>query len=519
MNAARTEKKTFRCAVYTRVSTSEQAEQEFSSIDAQREAGESYIASQRHEGWELIPAHYDDPGFTGANVDRPGLRRLMADIEAGKVDVIVVYKVDRLSRSLMDFSRLIETFDKHKVSFVSVTQAFSTTTSMGRLTLNILLSFAQFEREMISERTRDKIAAARRKGKWAGGRPILGYDVVNSKLVVNTTEATRVRKIFKLYLEFQALIPTVTELARRGWTTKMWTTKKGGQYGGVPFDKGNLYNLLTNVAYTGKVRHLDQVFAGEHEPIVDPAVFEQVQALLRKNHRTGGADVRNKFGALLKGLLRCSACNCGMPHSHSTRDGTKRYRYYVCMQAQKRGWDTCPTKSVSAPEIEKFVVDQIRAIGRDPALVAETLAQARGQVEARLGELEAERRRLEQDLGQHHREVRELAISGMAGEPTMARLGDLNERIRQAELRLGEIHTEVGTLRGDVIDEADLTRALAAFDPVWEQLNLREQASVVQLLVERVEYDGRTGDVAITFHPAGIKTLNAEIAEEQESAA
>jgi site-specific DNA recombinase len=419
----------------------------------------------------------------------------------------------------MDFSRLIETFDKHKVSFVSVTQAFSTTTSMGRLTLNILLSFAQFEREMISERTRDKIAAARRKGKWSGGRPILGYDIADTKLVVNKTEAARVQKIFELYLELQSLIPTVQELAQRGWTTKAWTTRKGDQIGGVPFDKGNLYNLLTNVAYTGKVRHKEQVFEGEHEGIVDPVVFEQVQALLHKNHRTGGAEVRNAFGALLKGLLRCTACDCGMAHSHSTRDGNKRYRYYVCVQAQKRGWNSCPTKSVSAPEIEQFVIDQIRAIGRDPTLVAETLAQARAQVEGRIGELEAERRGLDQDLGRLHRDVRQSATAGPQGEPTAARLADLHERIRQAELRLAEIHAEVGTLRAELIDEVDLTQALAAFDPVWEQLSLREQARVVQLLIERVEYDGRTGDVAITFHPAGIKTLNGDVAQEQETAA
>lgn len=225
--------KGIRCAIYTRKSTEEGLEQEFNSLDAQREAGEAYIKSQQHEGWVCLPSQYDDGGYTGANMERPAIRRLLSDIEAGKVDCVVVYKVDRLSRSLLDFARIMETFERHKVSFVSVTQAFNTASSMGRLVLNVLLSFAQFEREMISERTRDKIAAARRKGKWSGGMPILGYIVAKTKLVVDETEAERVRQIFQLYLEQQAMLPVVRELDRRGWLTKQWTTKKGFAAAGV----------------------------------------------------------------------------------------------------------------------------------------------------------------------------------------------------------------------------------------------------------------------------------------------
>jgi site-specific DNA recombinase len=258
-----------RCAIYTRKSTEDGLEQEFNSLDAQREAGEAYIKSQKHEGWDCLPAKYDDGGFTGANMDRPALRRLLADIEAGKVDCVVVYKVDRLSRSLLDFARIMATFEGHKVSFVSVTQAFNTATSMGRLILNVLLSFAQFEREMISERTRDKIAAARRKGKWSGGMPVLGYTVNETKLVVDKREAEIVRQIFDLYLEKQSLLAVVQELQRRGWRTKRWTTRKGRARGGRPFDKGSLYHLLTNSVYVGKVRYKDEVHGGEHKAIVD----------------------------------------------------------------------------------------------------------------------------------------------------------------------------------------------------------------------------------------------------------
>ena len=231
---------TVRCAVYTRKSTEEGLEQEFNSLDAQREAAEAYIASQKGEGWQCVPDRYDDGGFTGGNMERPALKRLLADIKDGKVDCIVVYKVDRLSRSLLDFVKIMETLEKHKVSFVSVTQQFNTTSSMGRLTLNILLSFAQFEREIISERTRDKVHAARRKGKWTGGRPVLGYDVdpKGGKLIVNADEAARVRAIFELYLERQSLAATVKELDARGWRNKFWVTKDGKQAGGYPRSTG-----------------------------------------------------------------------------------------------------------------------------------------------------------------------------------------------------------------------------------------------------------------------------------------
>jgi len=401
---------TLSCAIYTRKSTDEGLDQEFNSLDAQREAGEAFIKSQAFEGWTCLPDRYDNGGFTGGNMDRPALRRLLADIEAGKIDCVVVYKVDRLSRSLLDFAKLMETFEKHQVSFVSVTQQFNTATSMGRLVLNVLLSFAQFEREIISERTRDKIAAARRKGKWAGGHPILGYDIdpCGFKLIVNEDEAVRVRAIFELYLEHQALLPVVQELDRRGWVNKRWTTRKGRERGGKPFTKTSLHKLLTNVAYIGKIKYKNEVHDGEHAAIVDVEVWQRVQALLERNGRTGGAAVRNKFGALLKGILRCVPCGCAMTPTHATKNGTKRYRYYVCSSAQKPGWHTCPSKSIPATEIEQFVVDQIKGIGNDPAVLNETVGQARVQGRACVAELEAERQGLERGLQRWNGEVRKL---------------------------------------------------------------------------------------------------------------
>jgi site-specific DNA recombinase len=368
---------TVRCAIYTRKSTEEGLDQDFNSLDAQRESGEAYVASMKAEGWICLPQRYDDGGFTGANTDRPALQQLLADIAAKRVDTVLVYKVDRLSRSLMDFARLMELFDKHGVTFVSVTQAFNTTHSMGRLTLNILLSFAQFEREIISERTRDKIAAARKKGKYIGGRPVLGYDLQSSptRLVVNEREAEQVRKIFEIYLEKRSIPAALQEVDRRGWTTKQWITKKGKQLGGRPLNRNDLYNLLTNVVYMGKVRHQNTLYEGEHTAIVDAGLFEKVQATLRDNYARGGSQIQNRYGALLKGLLRCAPCGYGMMHTYTVRH-RKRYRYYVCLQAQKRGWHTCPSKSVPAAEIERFVVGQVRklelarlqqAVGRDVA--------------------------------------------------------------------------------------------------------------------------------------------------------
>ena len=509
-----------RCAIYTRKSTAEGLEQEFNSLDAQRESAEAYIASQSGEGWVCLPERYDDGGFTGGNMDRPAVNRIMADIEAGMIDCVIVYKVDRLSRSLIDFARMLETFEKHNISFVSVTQQFNTTHSMGRLTLNILLSFAQFEREIISERTRDKIAATRRKGKWAGGHPVLGYDIdpKGFKLVVNEDEAARVREIFGLYLEHQALIPTVQILNQRGWDTKRWTTRKGHERGGRPFDKNSLFKLLTNVVYTGKVKYKEEVHEGEHEGIVDPDLWQRVRQVLTRNGRTGGVAVRNKYGALLKGLLYCVPCGCSMGHTYSSKNGTTRYRYYVCLNAQKRGWHTCPSKSVPAQEIERIVVEQIRAIGRDPSLVAATLKQARLQADESTQGLQRERAALERELKRHHGEVRKLVVQAGSNGGAAARLGDLNERIRVGEQRLTEIQEQVIALSRRMIDEGDVARALEVFDPVWELLSPKEQARIIQLLIERVEYDGENAKVAITFRSTGLRALGDERGAEEAAA-
>jgi len=499
-----------RCAIYTRKSCEEGLELEFNSLDAQRESAEAFIASQQHEGWECLPEHYDDGGFSGGSMDRPALNRLMADIEAGKIDCVVVYKVDRLSRSLLDFARIMETFDKHGVSFVSVTQQFNTTHSMGRLTLNILLSFAQFEREIIGERIRDKIAAQRRKGKWAGGIPVLGYDVDRSnpspKLVVNAEEAVQVRRIFSLYLELGSLLPVVEEVTRRGWCNKSWTTKKGMARGGRPFDKCSIYALLTNPIYIGKIKHKTNVYDGEHEALIDTDVFEKVQATLQQHGRGQGNYLINKYGALLKGLLHCSACDQSMVHTFTGR-GSKRYRYYTCTKAIKSGYKTCPTKSLPAGEIEAAVVDQIRCIAHDSGLRDEVLRQARSASDDKLAELATQQLQLERQLGRDHAEIKRLTVTHDPSSATTARMADLHERIARSELDLGRIKNRVAEVQRQRIDESDVAAAFADFDNVWNALSSREQAQVLALLVARVEFDPADDTIAISFHPSAIKTL------------
>jgi site-specific DNA recombinase len=391
--------KRIRCAIYTRKSTDEGLDMEFNSLDAQREAAEAYIASQRSEGWECLAARYDDGGFTGGNVERPALQRLLTDVQGDRLDCVVVYKVDRLSRSLLDFSKLMDVFDKHGVSFVSVTQQFNTTHSMGRLTLNILLSFAQFEREIIAERTKDKMSAARRKGKWVGGIPVLGYNIApdGGKLVVNPEEAAQARSLFNLYLERESLLEVAEECELRGWRTKAWTSAKGKVHGGKPYTKNDLQRLLRNVIYIGKVAYEGRTYDGEHEAVIDAETWQRVQKLMSHNARTGGKEVRNRYGALLRNLLRCAPCDCGMAHTISTKNG-RHYRYYVCSNAQKRGRKACPTPPLNSHEIEQAVVEHIRQIGTHPEMIRAVPAKT-AAVEAKIREeLEAERGLLRKEI-------------------------------------------------------------------------------------------------------------------------
>jgi site-specific DNA recombinase len=368
-----------RAAVYTRVSTDERLDMEFNSLDAQREAALAYIASQKHEGWIVVGDRYDDGGFSGGTMERPALQRLLRDVESGAIDVIVVYKVDRLSRSLTDFARTVEIFERHSVSFVSVTQAFNTTSSMGRLTLNILLSFAQFEREVIGERIRDKFAASRARGMWMGGVPPLGYDVRDRKLVVNETEAELVRLIFKRFVRVGSATRLAQELCRAGHTTKSWTTQDGKLRPGKPIDKGAIYKILGNRVYLGVAVHKGIAYPGEHEAIIDRASWDKVHAIMAENTVARSNRSRAQTPALLRGLIFAPGGHAMTP-SHTRKDG-KLYRYYVATDAIRKGYSECPVRSAPAAEVEDAVVAQVRQLLRTPEVIARTWAAAKKGME------------------------------------------------------------------------------------------------------------------------------------------
>jgi site-specific DNA recombinase len=359
-----------RCAIYTRKSTEEGLDQEFNSLDAQREACAAYVLSQRHEGWSLLPDYYDDGGFSGGNMDRPGLQRLLADVKAGKVDVIVVYKVDRLTRALSDFSKIVDILDAAGASFVSITQSFNTTTSMGRLTLNVLLSFAQFEREVISERVRDKVAASRRKGMWMGGTVPLGYDVVDRKLVINEGEADTVRHIFQRYLELRSVRELMTVLNAEGVRTKVQATRDGSKRGGGTFVRGPLYCLLKNPVYGGQVRHHKAVYPGQHEPLMPRAMWEEVQTLLVENGAKRRLETNAAEPSLLAGRISDGEGR-PMVASHSAK-GARRYRYYISAPGTGDG------KGLRLPagEVETLVRQGVAGLLNDAGKLAQDLETA-----------------------------------------------------------------------------------------------------------------------------------------------
>lgn len=349
-----------RCAIYTRKSSEEGLDMEFNSLDAQRESCEAYIASQRAEGWLCMREHYDDGGFSGGTLDRPGLKMLLEDIEAGLVDVVVVYKIDRLSRSLMDFSRLVEVFDKHSVTFISITQSFNTTTSMGRLTLNILLSFAQFEREVTGERIRDKFAASRAKGMWMGGFVPMGYDVVDRKLMINEAEADRVQKLFKRFVTLGSATLLARELAANGALTKR----------GKPIDKGFLYKLFRNRLYLGEAVHKGTCYPGEHKGIIDQQLWDEVHAILKESPRQRAANTRTQVPALLKGLIFTDRGIAMTPTF--TSKGSRHYRYYTSMDAIRNR--ACEGRDsfvrLNAGVVDAVVIQQIRKLVRTPEIAA-----------------------------------------------------------------------------------------------------------------------------------------------------
>ncbi len=444
--------RTLRCAVYTRKSTEKGLEQDFNSLDAQREACEAYIASQKHEGWVCLREQYDDGGFSGGNMDRPALQRLIADIEKGRVDAVIVYKIDRISRSLLDFAKLMELFEQHKVAFTSITQQFSTTTAMGRLTLNILLSFAEFERAIASERVRDKIAGAKKRGKYLGGTPAYGYDVDynDKRLVVNPKEADTIRWLFRRYLATNSLVGIAKELNAKGITTKSWTTKRGNYRQGSLWTAQHVYRALNNKIFLGLVEHEGEVYPGEQEAIIDQKLWDDVQRVLASGLGRQRRQPTHETNALLHKLIRCGHCGKAMTNSYTRKNG-KVYRYYVCGTAAKLGYDACPIRTVPAGDIENAVLDHLRAILRSPELVAQTFRAMQTQA---------------------------------ASDPDLPIAG---------------------------LTEQDVAESLNTLDPVWSELYPAEQYRIMRALVDHVIVT--EGGIDITLRADGLYSVACELRE------
>ncbi|MCA1393774.1 recombinase family protein [Bradyrhizobium sp. IC3123] len=356
-----------RCAVYTRKSSEEGLDMDFNSLDAQRESCEAYIVSQRAEGWTAVSDRYDDGGFSGGTLERPALKHLLAAVQAGRIDVIVVYKIDRLSRSMLDFLNLVELFERHGVTFVSVTQSFNTKDAMGRMALNILVTFAQFERELIGERIRDKVAASRKRGKWMGGWTPLGYEVRDRKLLVHQGDAERVRAIFRRFVQLKSATLLARELIAANERTR---------YGHL-LDKTLLYRILRNRVYLGEAVHKGTCYPGEHEAIIDQKLWDQAHSILKESPRKRANNSRAQTPALLKGLL-FGPDGAAMSPTHTRKSG-RLYRYYISQTAMKQGRSDCPVKLVPAAELERIIIDQVRRLLQTPEIIVQTWRALRKQ--------------------------------------------------------------------------------------------------------------------------------------------
>ena len=483
-----TEKKLIRCAIYTRKSHEEGLEQEFNSLDAQREAAEAYIESQRMQGWQTLPDRYDDGGFSGGNMERPGLQRLLADVDAGKVDVIVVYKIDRLSRSLVDFMKMIERFNQKGVSFVSVTQHFNTTDPTGRMFLGVLITFAQYEREVIAERIRDKVAATKRRGKYCGGPAILGYDVdrEQKKLLVNPEESPLVKHIFRRFTQLGAAKSLAAELNKQGYRTKSWTTKKGERREGRAWNTGHIYRLLGNHIYIGEVVYKGKGYPGEQEAIISKALWEKARGILSENTRAKLTKAKTKMISPLEGVVRCGHCDGAMGLTY-TKKGPRRYTYYLCAKDAKRAISRCRLKRIPAGDIEKVVLEQLGAVFRTPTLISQTYFAAKGMEKAERERLLKQKVHLEANLLKVRQRALVEVSPGSNGHESEKTLAKLNQEAVTLSRQLAEISAKAQAFETDLVTEREVSEAFQSVDTFWEDLFPLERNRLVQLLVEKVE--------------------------------
>ncbi len=503
-----------RCAIYTRKSTDENLDSDFNSLDAQREAAELYIKSQAHEGWIVLEERYDDGAYSGATMERPALQRLIEDIERDRIDILIVYKLDRLSRSLVDFAKMIEFLEERNVTLVSVTQSINTKDSSGRLLLNILLSYAQFEREVSAERIRDKVAGAKRRGKWMGGPPPLGYDVdrPNKRLVINKSELPLVRHIFRRFLQLGSPMALIQELNTKGLTTKTWTTVKGKKRNGVPWNRSHIYYLLKNPIYIGRVRHKGQTYEGEHEAIIEKSLWDEVQRKLAESSQARGSASRRKTEALLSGLLRCGHCGSSMGITF-TKKKNRTYRYYLCMKANKSGYGTCPVKSVAAGEMENAVLQQLRGIFRSPEIVAQTHRSIERMDKEHRKNLEEEKEQFEKELNV----IRADAFKLLQNETSFARdeLERLEVQRDELEIRIQSVTKKLDYFREHSVTLKEVSRELSTLDNIWKHLFPSERERIVKLLIEDITvFENR---IELALRTEGLHSMIDELKIKDET--
>ena len=500
------EKKIYRCAIYTRKSTEKNLEIEFNSLDAQKEAAENFIASQKMNGWQLLPDKYDDGGYSGGNIERPALKRLLADIEAGKIDIVVIYKLDRLSRSLLDFMKLVEMLEQHNVSFVSVTQDINTSTSAGRMMLNILMTFSEYERLVIAERILDSVAGAKKRGKFCGGTLVLGYDLEpkTKRLIINEKEAELVRHIFKRYGELGSAKELAKELNSQGHHPKTWITRKGKIHHCGEFGTAHIYRMLSNPIYIGLVVHKDKTFPGEHKAIIDEHTWEMTHALLEANTR---ALRRSKSATTypLRGLIRCGYCGGGMTTVY-TKKGNRRYIYLQCVKDSKRAESSCPLRQVSGENFEKAVLQQLGAIFRTPSLLAGTYEAARKNEKEENKNLLAKREELTKNLESLRQKMFQVSDTASHDE-----LKNIKTEMEKAGSELKEVKNYLQILSAGPISHSEITGAFNNIETLWEELFPAEKYRLAHLFFEKITIRNDRMEMEIKTNgvTALVKELNA----------
>jgi len=486
-----------RCAVYTRVSI-EASEHEFNSLDAQRESAENYIKSQKENGWVILPEHYDDDGYSGGNTERPALKRLLSDVEAGKIDIILLYKMDRLSRSLLDFMKLNEMLEQHNVSFVSVTQDINTSTSSGRMMLNILMTFGQYEREIIADRIRDRVAGAKRRGKYCGGPPVLGYNANHKtkKLEVNHSEALVVREVFEQYSKLGSALEVIRIMDKKGYHTKEWISKRGRRHTGKRFIPDTIYRILNNVLYIGQVRHGDKCYKGEHKAIIDKKLWDKVQFILRQNAPVAPGVRKTAIVSPFKGLLVCGHCGGSFGITYTSKDD-RRYMYYICMKDEDRTDRQCPLRRISAGEVDRLILRQMERIFKTPSMLTKNFNHLAAMENERREALLNRKTELETEQGN----IRAKLKAG----------GDVAEMRRQfteVTQTLDEVESELKEL-GKNVSRSELANACGSMETIWEELFPAERYKLAHQLIDKITL--YTDRIVMDIKHHGLKSLVREL--------